>query len=466
MEIGTSSTTNNIGVAPTIPQDIVNNNNHNNNSSNNSSNNNSISSSPTDSSQLMNGEQSTSPPSPPIEEVLEEEPRNLLISLLSELKIGVDLSRVPLPTFILEPRSLLEKFTDNMIHGEILCNLSKLESPMDRMHLITKWYLSAFHYRKKGLQKPYNPILGEIFRTRWEFKETNSNCIMVAEQISHHPPVSCIYLSNRKDGYTMTGTINPRSKFLGNSMAVIVDGSSTLTLLGLQEEYVITFPTAVARGIIFGTLLTEIVGNSTISCKQTNIKVEMDFKAKPMFGGEYNVVCGKIKKGNETTHTFNGKWDKKVEITLSSSSSSSKKKNGSTNDILWDCNDAVKTQMITRQISEQEEFESQRLWQKVSHAIIKKNQKDATFEKNKLEDEQRKRVKDRKENNIEWEPRLFKKVNDQWIYKYQNHTLYDQNEPKEIETDGIIHFEGTLIKKESKQNLVEKCGASENEIIV
>ncbi|KAK5575108.1 hypothetical protein RB653_010364 [Dictyostelium firmibasis] len=458
MEIGTSSTINN-GVAPTVPQDIINNSNHHNNSSNNSSNNNSISSSPTDS--LMNGEQSTSPPSPPIEEVLEEEPRNLLISLLSELKIGVDLSRVPLPTFILEPRSLLEKFTDNMIHGDILCNISKLESPMDRIQLITKWYLSAFHYRKKGLQKPYNPILGEIFRTRWEFKQTNSNCIMVSEQISHHPPVSCIYLSNRKDGYTMSGTINPRSKFLGNSMAVIVDGSSTLTLLGLQEEYVITFPTAVARGIIFGTLLTEIVGNATISCKQTNLKVEMDFKAKPMFGGEYNVVSGKIKKANETTHTFNGKWDKKVEII---SSLSKKKSSGS--DILWDCSDAVKTQMITRSISEQEEFESQRLWQKVSQAIIKKNQKDATFEKNKLEDEQRKRVKDRKDNNIEWEPRLFKKINDQWVYKYQNHSVYDPNEPKEVEIDGIIHFEGTLIKKESKQSLVEKCGASENEIAV
>lgn len=53
-------------------------------------------------------------------EVLEAEPRNLLISLLSQLRIGMDLSRVTLPTFILEPKSFLEKLTDFMTHPDLV----------------------------------------------------------------------------------------------------------------------------------------------------------------------------------------------------------------------------------------------------------------------------------------------------------------------------------------------------------
>lgn len=60
------------------------------------------------------------PPQSPDAEELDEEPRNLILALVSEIRIGMDLSRITLPTFILEPRSMLEKITDFMTHGEIL----------------------------------------------------------------------------------------------------------------------------------------------------------------------------------------------------------------------------------------------------------------------------------------------------------------------------------------------------------
>lgn len=60
------------------------------------------------------------PVSSPDAEVLDEEPRNLLLALISEIRIGMDLSRIPLPTFVLEPRSMLERLTDFMTHGELL----------------------------------------------------------------------------------------------------------------------------------------------------------------------------------------------------------------------------------------------------------------------------------------------------------------------------------------------------------
>eukprot|EP01133_Synstelium_polycarpum_P013617 gene13617-16024_t len=366
-------------------------------------------------------------------EVLDEEPRNLLISLLSEIKIGMDLSKVPLPTFILEPRSLLEKFTDFMVHCDALLGVAKMDDPVERIHTITRWYLSGFAYKPKGVKKPYNPILGEIFRSTWQYGGTTAH--LIAEQISHHPPVSCAYISNRKDGYVITGLINPRSKFLGTSLAVIVEGGITLRLLERNEEYVINFPTIYARGILFGTLLTEIAGSTSIVCKNTNLKVDMDFKSKPFFGGDYNIVSGKIKRKNETLYTFGGKWDNKVEIT------DCKKKSTET---FWDCNSAKKTPRTIRPINEQEPNESQRLWTHVTQAIIKKDQKEATVEKIRLENDQRQGVKSRKEKNVEWESKYFKKVGDQWVYKYANFTPYDPNEQPEIETDGILRFAPTV----------------------
>lgn len=44
-------------------------------------------------------------------EELDEESGNILLSLIGQLRIGMDLSKVTLPTFVLEPRSMLERIT-------------------------------------------------------------------------------------------------------------------------------------------------------------------------------------------------------------------------------------------------------------------------------------------------------------------------------------------------------------------
>nr|CAD7433621.1 unnamed protein product [Timema monikensis] len=48
-----------------------------------------------------------------------EEHKSVILHLLSQLKLGMDLTRVVLPTFILERRSLLEMFADSMGHPHL-----------------------------------------------------------------------------------------------------------------------------------------------------------------------------------------------------------------------------------------------------------------------------------------------------------------------------------------------------------
>lgn len=53
-------------------------------------------------------------------EVLADEHKSLIWYLVKQVRPGMDLSKVVLPTFILEPRSFLEKLADYYYHADIL----------------------------------------------------------------------------------------------------------------------------------------------------------------------------------------------------------------------------------------------------------------------------------------------------------------------------------------------------------
>lgn len=53
-------------------------------------------------------------------EEVDDEPRSIILALISQLKAGMDLHKVTFPAFVLEPRSLLERITDFMAHQDII----------------------------------------------------------------------------------------------------------------------------------------------------------------------------------------------------------------------------------------------------------------------------------------------------------------------------------------------------------
>lgn len=183
-------------------------------------------------------------------EEIEDENKSILWALLKQVKPGMDLSRVTLPTFILEPRSFLDKLSDFYFHCDILSRAAREEDAYSRIKEVVRWYLSGFYKKPKGLKKPYNPILGETFRCYWG-NPNGTKTYFVAEQVSHHPPVSAFYVSNRKEGYVVNCSCLAKSKFYGNSSSAILDGTATLTLLRFGEEYVMSMPYAHCKGLFF-----------------------------------------------------------------------------------------------------------------------------------------------------------------------------------------------------------------------
>lgn len=120
-----------------------------------------------------------------------------------------------------------------------------------------------------------------------------------------------------------------------------------------------------------------------------------------------------------------------------------KEKRSGKQSILWEVNAETFKKRLKRYvvpISSQTEFESQKLWAKVSDAIKAGDQKVATIEKTKLEDQQRRETKFRLENNIKHEPRLFEfdELTNDWHYKYEDMRPWDNR------TD-IVQFEKSFV---------------------
>src|SRR3989338_11198449 len=134
------------------------------------------------------------------------------------------------------------------------------DDPIQRMVNLVRWYLSGWHVKPKGVKKPFNPVLGEVFRCNYEFKD-NGLMPCIGEQVSHHPPKSALYAECKQKELTLEGWYYPRSKFLGNSAASITEGSLKITFGSRGNEvYTANWPSVYARGVIFGKLIMEMAG--------------------------------------------------------------------------------------------------------------------------------------------------------------------------------------------------------------
>ncbi|XP_013118602.2 oxysterol-binding protein-related protein 8 isoform X7 [Stomoxys calcitrans] len=366
-------------------------------------------------------------------EELAEENKSLIWCLVKQVRPGMDLSKVVLPTFILEPRSFLDKLSDSYYHADILSRAVLEDDPFTRMKLVVQWYLSGFYKKPKGLKKPYNPILGETYRCYWEH-DNGSRTYYIAEQVSHHPPVSAFYVTNRQEGFCISCSILAKSKFYGNSTSAVLEGVATLTLLPRGESYTLTTPYAHCKGILMGTLSMELGGKINIECENTGYKTELEFKLKPFLGGadSTNIVAGKIRLGKETLATISGHWDAEMRIKDA--------KTGEDSILFAATKDIMKKRLMRYVVPLDSQLpnESERLWNLVSAAIRRDDQVGATEEKTVLEESQRNAAKERKVTFTEWEPLHFQQdiITGKWIYKYADLRPWDpRNDVKQFEWD-------------------------------
>ncbi|OCH88964.1 Oxysterol-binding protein [Obba rivulosa] len=343
--------------------------------------------------------------------ILDENEGSIIASLISQLRVGMDLSKVTFPTFVLEPRSMLERITDFMSHPDLIFGAENCDDPEERFVRVLSYYLAGWHIKPKGVKKPYNPVLGEFFRCRYDYPDGTKG-FYIAEQVSHHPPVSAFYYVSPANKVCIIGELRPKSKFLGNSVSTTMEGENRVYLMGRPDdgEYVVSMPNMYARGILWGKMVLEL-GDSCIAKNERNsLYADIQFKTKGYFSGTYNAVSGKIKRGSQELAELAGKWSSVMEY-----------KNLKTGEkrVLFDVQkdgDKVAPKWVAPE-DEQELNESRRLWSRLTQAIIAKDMEAATEAKTAVEESQRELRRKREESGERFVPRFFEQKDGRWVPK-------------------------------------------------
>ncbi|XP_051928788.1 oxysterol-binding protein-related protein 9 isoform X1 [Hippocampus zosterae] len=366
-----------------------------------------------------------------------EEHKSVIMHLLSQVRLGMDLTKVVLPTFILERRSLLEMYADFFAHPDLFVSIAEQPDPRERMVQVVKWYLSAFHAGRKGsvAKKPYNPILGEVFFCHWDLPckteepSTNvssspapvqdtisdvpvpgsspNNVSFVAEQVSHHPPISAFYAECLSKKIQFNAHIWTKSKFLGMSIGVYNIGQGCVSCLEHDEHYILNFPNGYGRSILTVPWV-ELGGECNISCSKSGYNANIVFHTKPFYGGKKHRITAEIFAPNDKKSfcSIEGEWNGVMFAKWATGENTS----------FIDTKRMGIIKKKVRKLEDQLTYESRRLWRDVTLNLKLKDIDAATEAKHRLEEKQRVEARERKENEQQWETRLFHEDGECWVY--------------------------------------------------
>uniref|UniRef100_T1IK17 Oxysterol-binding protein n=1 Tax=Strigamia maritima TaxID=126957 RepID=T1IK17_STRMM len=353
---------------------------------------------------------------------------SVISHLLSQVKLGMDLTKVVLPTFILERRSLLEMYADFFAHPDLFVSITNFPDPKERMIQVVRWYLSAFHAGRKSsiAKKPFNPILGEIFRCHWDVTGANNasdsdspvadgplpwvsknQLAFLAEQVSHHPPISAFYAEHYNKRISFSAHIWTKSKFLGLSIGVHMIGQGCVSVQDYDEEYIVTFPNGYGRSILTVPWV-ELGGTTNISCTKTGYSATVNFLTKPFYGGKKHRISADVFQPNDKKPflTVAGEWNGCM---------NAKWADGRSEEFV-DTKKLEIIKKIVRPVTSQEPMESRRLWKDVSAGLKLRNISRATEAKFQIEQRQRGEAKERKDSGAIWETKHFHENGENWIY--------------------------------------------------
>ena len=336
------------------------------------------------------------------------------ISIFKILKdsVGKDLTKFCVPVYFNEPLSMLQKIAEVFQNEDLLSEAAEKEDSLLRLVYVTAFCIAQYGGTQSRCSKPFNPILGETFEfktQKWKF---------IAEQVSHHPPISAGYLEHEK--YECWMNTHMKSKFWGKSMEFKPLGNMHFKFKDNGDHFVCQRPVSSVNNIILGTMYITHSGESSVVNVSTGDKATIRFKTPGMFAGKgkFGDVEAVIEDRNGTkTFEIFGKWTTSLSYRAIGS-----KDNGQ---LLWefpptpdDWDSIYNFTDFTLQLNMLDEKLKKRL--PPTDARLRPDQrylengdlKLANSEKIRLEEKQRRRRKRMEEAKIQHKPRYFVREED------------------------------------------------------
>lgn len=335
-----------------------------------------------------------------------------------------DLSTVSAPIFILSPISLTEYVSYWCEQPALFVAPASQQTRELRALAVLKWYLSTLrgqYGRREGIgsasgagpagrkgpgrKKPLNPILGEIFKGHWEDEGGSGRTELIAEQVSHQPPVTAYHVRNPQHQIRLDGYHLQRTYFRGMPHIEKI-GHIVLSLERHHESYVMTVPDLHLEGLLPPPPYPELDGKTFIA-GNNGLTAEIDFFGRGWIRGKRNSFRAKLfhqDKSKDILYRIEGQWQGGFFTIFDASGKKLEDFNtGGVHEI---------TPITVAPIPEQSPLETRRVWQHVADGIVKGDLTTAAREKNKLEEEQRALRLKESTTGEPWELSFFRAAGD------------------------------------------------------
>ncbi|KAM7098821.1 oxysterol-binding protein-related protein 9 isoform 9-T10 [Molossus nigricans] len=236
---------------------------------------------------------------------------------------------------------------------------------------------------------------------------SKNSVTFVAEQVSHHPPISAFYAECFNKKIQFNAHIWTKSKFLGMSIGVHNIGQGCVSCLDHDEHYILTFPNGYGRSILTVPWV-ELGGECNINCSKTGYSANIIFHTKPFYGGKKHRITAEIFSPNDKKSfcSIEGEWNGVMYAKYATGE----------NSVFIDTKKLPIIKKKVRKLEDQNEYESRCLWKDVTFNLKIRDIDAATEAKHRLEERQRAEARERKEKEIQWETRLFHEDGECWVY--------------------------------------------------
>ncbi|XP_056656448.1 oxysterol-binding protein-related protein 3 isoform X3 [Monodelphis domestica] len=344
-------------------------------------------------------------------------PNTSNISLWNILRnnIGKDLSKVAMPVELNEPLNALQRLCEELEYSELLDQASRTPDPLERMVYVAAFAVSAYasSYFRAG-SKPFNPVLGETYECIHEEKGFQ----YFSEQVSHHPPISACHAESAN--FVFWQDVRWKNKFWGKSMEIVPVGTTHVTLPAFGDHFEWNKVTSCIHNILSGQRWIEHYGEIIIkNLNEDSCHCKVNFiKAKYWSTNSHEIEGTVFDKAGKAVRRLFGKWHESIYSGTRSSST-----------CIWRAHPMPKGHEqyygFTQFALELNELDSltrpflpptDTRFRPDQRLLEEGNLEEAETQKQRVEQLQRERRRVMEENNLEHQPRFFRKSSDDsWV---------------------------------------------------
>ncbi|XP_005087236.1 oxysterol-binding protein-related protein 3 isoform X1 [Mesocricetus auratus] len=344
-------------------------------------------------------------------------PNTSSVSLWTILRnnIGKDLSKVAMPVELNEPLNTLQRLCEELEYSELLDKAARIPSALERMVYVAAFAISAYasSYSRAG-SKPFNPVLGETY----ECIRQDKGFQFFAEQVSHHPPISACHAES--GNFVFWQDVRWKNKFWGKSMEIVPIGTTHVTLPAFGDHFEWNKVTSCIHNILSGQRWIEHYGEIVIkNLTDDSCHCKVNFiKAKYWSTNAHEIEGTVFDRSGKAVHRLFGKWHESIYCGGASSST-----------CVWRANPMPKgyeqyygfTQFAL-ELNEMDPLSRSLLpptdtrFRPDQRLLEEGDIEEAEVQKQRIEQLQRERRRVLEENNLEHQPRFFRKSSDDsWV---------------------------------------------------